>query len=73
VIKRNKYIKNKNFTQWAMYHTVYNSMLLENAPIDRPDLENHVQEVVGRLFDAEEDQHNHEKVEELYSLDETMS
>ncbi len=48
-------------------------MLLENAPIDRPDLENHVQEVVGRLFDAEEDQHNHEKVEELYSLDETMS
>lgn len=51
VIKSNKYIKNKNFTQWVMNHTVYNSMLLEDARIEKPDLEDHIEEVIGKLFD----------------------
>jgi capsid portal protein len=51
VIKSNKYIKNKDFTQWVMNHTVYNSMLLEDARIEKPDLEDHIEEVVGKLFD----------------------
>ncbi len=51
LIKLNKYIMNKNFTQWAMNHTIYNSMLLEDARIERPELEDHIEEVIGKLFD----------------------
>ncbi len=56
-----------------MNHTVYNTMLLENAQIDRPDLENHIEEVIGRLFDDENNNHNHQKVEELYEINESIS
>lgn len=51
LIKSNKYIKNKNFTQWVINHTVYNSMLLENVHINKSNLENHIEGVIGNLFD----------------------
>ncbi|MFW5799698.1 MAG: hypothetical protein ACOCV8_02690 [Spirochaetota bacterium] len=60
MIKINKYIKNKNFTQWVMNHTVYNSMLLEDAEIDKPELEDHIEGVVGRLYDEEQQSHTAE-------------
>lgn len=55
LIESNKYIKNRYFTQWVMNHTIYNTMLLENAVIDKPDLANHIECVVDRLYREEKD------------------
>lgn len=50
----NKYIRNKSFTQWALNHTVYNSMLLEDAEIEKPEeLEDHIEEVIGKIYSDE--------------------
>ncbi len=67
MIKANKYVGNKNFTKWAINHTVYNSMLLEDAPVGKMDLENHINEVVNELFDKDPRRTGtHEKIDEFY-------